>query len=253
MLVRTTDPLSDCDALTLHRLSSSSGTTNRPAAMPMDQYPTDPDIGEVVPITLVTDNGGPFRAFRFGALLASMPELRQVRTRVRSPGQNGVRERAFQSLKYEPLYREPSTTLSAWSAMPTPTGRVKHHPTPHEALSWNRPLDADVGRADPRAPHLPRAQAPANFLTRDTRGLVVVVASRSKRSGPRFGPDRIRFCKSADAEALTEGYLASERPQRTYRARFSSRMSAYLHARSPLTTTSVGDHGYSRRHPSFSH
>ncbi len=37
---------------------------------------------------------------------ASRPELRNVRTRVKTPGQNGVRERAFGSLKYERLYRE---------------------------------------------------------------------------------------------------------------------------------------------------
>ncbi len=54
------------------------------------QYLTDPDTGEVVPITLVTDNGGPFRSFRFEAFIAGRPELRHVRTRVRTPGQNGV-------------------------------------------------------------------------------------------------------------------------------------------------------------------
>ncbi len=67
---------------------------------------TDPVTGEIVPITLVTDNGGPFRSFRFEHFITAHPELRHVRTRVRTPGQNGVRERAFQSLKYERLYRE---------------------------------------------------------------------------------------------------------------------------------------------------
>jgi hypothetical protein len=62
--------------------------------------------GEVTPVVLVTDNGGPFRSFRFAAFIAAHPELRHVRTRVNTPGQNGVRERAFESLKYERLYRE---------------------------------------------------------------------------------------------------------------------------------------------------
>ena len=31
------------------------------------EHLTDPDTGEIVPITLVTDNGGPFRSFRFEA------------------------------------------------------------------------------------------------------------------------------------------------------------------------------------------
>lgn len=40
---------------------------------------TCPGTGEIVPITLVTDNGGPFRGFRFAAFIASKPELRQER------------------------------------------------------------------------------------------------------------------------------------------------------------------------------
>jgi transposase InsO family protein len=75
--------------------------------VPLIEHLRDPDTGQVVPITLVTDNGGPFRSFRFAALIAARPELRHVRTRVKSPGQNGVRERAFQPLKYERLYPEP--------------------------------------------------------------------------------------------------------------------------------------------------
>src|SRR5699024_6099755 len=50
--------------------------------------------GELLPVvTIVTDNGGPFRSFRFEAFIAAHPELHHVRTRVRSPGQNGSRER----------------------------------------------------------------------------------------------------------------------------------------------------------------
>jgi len=41
-----------------------------------------------------------------GTFITGRPELRHVRTRVRTPCQNGVRERAFQSLKYERLYRQ---------------------------------------------------------------------------------------------------------------------------------------------------
>ena len=67
---------------------------------------TDAQTGEVSPVVLVTDNGGPFRSFRFAAFTAAHPELRHVRTKVNTPGQNGVRERAFESLKYERLYRE---------------------------------------------------------------------------------------------------------------------------------------------------
>ena len=48
---------------------------------------TDPDTGEVLPImTIVTDNGGPFRSFRFESFITAHPELRHVRTKVRTPG-----------------------------------------------------------------------------------------------------------------------------------------------------------------------
>src|SRR5699024_3007557 len=61
--------------------------------------------GELLPVvTIVTDNGGPFRSFRFEAFIAAHPELHHVRTRVRSPGQNGSRERGFGTLKYERLF-----------------------------------------------------------------------------------------------------------------------------------------------------
>jgi transposase InsO family protein len=57
--------------------------------------------------TIVADNGGPFRSFQFEAFIATThPELRHVRTRVRTPGQNGSRERGFGSLEYERLCPE---------------------------------------------------------------------------------------------------------------------------------------------------
>lgn len=54
-------------------------------------------------IRLVTDNGGAFKGAAFAKFIASRPELAHIRTRAKSPGQNGVRERAFGSLKYEHL------------------------------------------------------------------------------------------------------------------------------------------------------
>jgi putative transposase len=61
----------------------------------------------VVPlVTIVTDNGGPFQPFWFEAFIATHPEVRHVRTRVKTPGQHGSRERGFGSLKYEKLFLE---------------------------------------------------------------------------------------------------------------------------------------------------
>jgi transposase InsO family protein len=122
------------------------------------EHLTDPDTGEIIPITLVTDNGGPFRSFRFGALIASRPELQHVRTRVKSPGQNGVRERAFGSLKYERLYREPIDhaldLVREADAFRAEFDTVR----PHEALAWNRPLEVHQGLADPTTPTFQQAE-----------------------------------------------------------------------------------------------
>lgn len=47
----------------------------------------DPETGEVSPVvTVVTDNGGPFRFFTFEAFIAARPELHHVRTKARTPG-----------------------------------------------------------------------------------------------------------------------------------------------------------------------
>lgn len=127
-------------------------------AVPLVEQLTDPDTGQVVPITLVTDNGGPFRSFRFGALIAARPELRHVRTRVRSPGQNGVRERAFESLKYERLYREPIDDALDL-VREAEAYRVEFNTVrPHEALSWHRPIDVHQGRADPSIITFPESE-----------------------------------------------------------------------------------------------
>ena len=71
----------------------------------VEECETDLETGAIIPVlTIVTDNGGPFRALNFQIFIASHPELKHVRTRVRTPQQNGSRERGFGTLKYERLY-----------------------------------------------------------------------------------------------------------------------------------------------------
>ncbi|MDQ0906569.1 transposase InsO family protein [Streptomyces canus] len=84
--------------------------------------PRDADGTVKLLVTIVTDNGGLFRSFRFEAFIATRPELRHVRTRVRTPGQNGSRERGFGSLKYEKLFLEEIPTPSTSSGTPRTTG-----------------------------------------------------------------------------------------------------------------------------------
>jgi len=91
-------------------------------------------------VTIVTDNGGPFRSFRFEAPVTTHPELRHVRTRVRTPGQNGSRERGFGSLKYERLFLEDIGDALDLAAH-VEGYRVEYNTVrPHEAIAWNRTI-----------------------------------------------------------------------------------------------------------------
>lgn len=130
----------------------------RLAGRPLLETITDPTTGEIRPITIVTDNGGPFRSARFAATIAARPELGHVRTRVRTPGQNGVRERGFQTLKYERLYRE-NITDGLGLAEHAEAYRLEYNTVrPHEAIAWNRPADVHRGLADPAIPNFDRPE-----------------------------------------------------------------------------------------------
>ena len=143
------------DAIEAVELALAEAERLLPDGQSLIEYLTDPDTGEIVPITLVTDNGGPFRSFVFESFITKRPELRHVRTRVRSPGQNGVRERAFQSLKYERLYREQiDDALDLVREAETFRIEFNTH-RPHEALAWNRPREVHLGLADPATPNFP--------------------------------------------------------------------------------------------------
>ena len=125
----------------------------------VDLCTVDPETGELLPaITVVTDNGGPFKSFRFGTFITGHPALTHVRTKVKSPGQNGVRERAFGSLKYEKLYLEPiDDPLDL--VREAEKFRIEFNEIrPHEALAWNRPKDVHLGLAHPTIPNFPQPE-----------------------------------------------------------------------------------------------
>ncbi len=103
-------------------------------------------------VTIVTVNGGPFR---FEAFIATHSELRHVRTRVRTPGQNGSRERGFGSLKYEKQFlKEIPDALDLVAH--AEDYRVEYNTArPHEALAFNRPRDIHLGLHDPLISNFP--------------------------------------------------------------------------------------------------
>ena len=118
-----------------------------------EDCPVNPETGELLPVvTIVTDNGGPFRSCRFEAFIELHPELAHVRTRVRSPGQNGSRERGFGTLKYERLYID-EIDDAVMLAKHAEEYRMEYNQIrPHEAIAWNRPQEVHLGLADPTIP-----------------------------------------------------------------------------------------------------
>ena len=66
-----------------------------------DACPIDPAIGDAA---RGHDRDRPFRSIDFELFITSHPELHHVRTRVKSPRQNGSQERGFGTLKYERLF-----------------------------------------------------------------------------------------------------------------------------------------------------
>ncbi|MGO0578276.1 hypothetical protein [Ornithinimicrobium panacihumi] len=185
------------DAVAAVQLALTEAASMLPEGMDLLEYLTDPETGEVVPITLVTDNGGPFRSARFAALIENTPELDHVRTRVRTPGQNGVRERAFQSLKYERLYREQIDDIHDLAAHGEDfRGRVQHDPAPRSTVLEPTPRRAP-GPGRPRHTQLSRRRKPATSLTRDTSPSHVRPAIAHGRHVPPFSwSNRLRPAKN---------------------------------------------------------
>ena len=105
---------------------------------------SDPDTGEVRPVALVTDNGPCFKSLRFAAFIDRQPELIHIRTRRNSPGQNGVRERAFGSLKYEHLYRHDIDDGHDLGLHLEYYRELFNTVRPHQALAGRRPLDVHL-------------------------------------------------------------------------------------------------------------
>ncbi len=106
--------------------------------------------GEIRPIALVTDNGPCFKSVRFAAYIERRPELIHIRTRRKSPNQNGVRERAFGSLKYEHLYRLEIDDGYQLGLEVERYRELFNEVRPHEALAMRRPLDVHLEACNDR-------------------------------------------------------------------------------------------------------
>lgn len=127
-------------------IAESELLTGRPLA----ELLTGAVTGEISPIALVTDNGPCFKSVRFAAYIERTPELIHIRTRRKSPNQNGVRERAFGSLKYEHLYRLEIDDGHQLAVEAESYRQLFNTMRPHEALAMRRPLDVHHEAIDER-------------------------------------------------------------------------------------------------------
>jgi transposase InsO family protein len=124
----------------------------------IDDATVDPDTGEVIPVAMIVADNGPFRSLNFELFITRHLELRHVRTRVKSPGQNGSRQSGFGTLKYERLFLEEiddALTLIESAEDCWIEYNSVHH---HEAIAWNRPVEVDLGLADPAIPNFDREE-----------------------------------------------------------------------------------------------
>jgi len=81
-----------------------------------------------------------------------------VRTRVKPPGQNGSQERGFESFKYQRLYLHEITDVLDLIEH-AEDYRVDYNMIrPHEALTWNSPLDVHLGSVGPSTPNFPEPE-----------------------------------------------------------------------------------------------
>jgi putative transposase len=111
---------------------------------PLAELLADPVTGEIRPIAVVTDNGPCFKSVRFAAYIEKRPELIHIRTRRKSPNQNGVRERAFGSLKYEHLYRLEIDDGHQLGLEVENYRQLFNQVRPHEAIGMRRPLEVHL-------------------------------------------------------------------------------------------------------------
>lgn len=88
----------------------------------------------------------------FESFIELHPELNHVRTRVKSPGQNGSCERGFGTLKYERLFIDEINDAVALAERAEDYRLEYNALLPHEAIAWHRPKEVHLGLADQRIP-----------------------------------------------------------------------------------------------------
>lgn len=110
---------------------------------------TDPESGEIRPLTIVTDNGPAYKSDRYARFIGSKTWLRHVRTRYRSPQSNGVIERFNESIKYEHLFRQEIPNGFELNIEIEKYRRIYNEIRPHESLDFLTPLEVYLAPPPP--------------------------------------------------------------------------------------------------------
>jgi transposase InsO family protein len=125
-------------------------------AMSLAEDCVDPETGEICPLTIVTDNGPAYKSDDFARFIGARPWLRHVRTRYRSPQNNGVVERFNESAKYEHLFRRDIPNGIVLNDELEAYRQIYNRIRPHESLGQLTPME--IYLADPTKPWPTREQ-----------------------------------------------------------------------------------------------
>jgi transposase InsO family protein len=125
---------------------------------PLAEDCVDAETGELVPLTIVTDNGPAYKSTDFLRFIRAHPYLAHVRTRHHAPETNGVAERFNASLKYEHLYRLEIPDALTLGVEAEAYRRLYNEIRPHETLGQETPLSHYL--ADPLDHPEPNRSAP---------------------------------------------------------------------------------------------
>jgi transposase InsO family protein len=123
--------------------------SERLLGQPLQEALLDEKTGETRPIALVSDNGPCFKAARFASYIERRPELIHIRTRRKSPNQNGIRER------------------SASRSRPTGSSSTRSGPTRHSTCAAPNDIHLEA-RENAQTTKQPEPK-PCHFLKQNTR------------------------------------------------------------------------------------
>jgi len=107
---------------------------------PLIEDCVDPETGELEHLTIVTDNGPAYKSDAFMRFFMSRPELEHVRIRAYTPGQNGVVERFYRSLKYDHLYQLEIADAIELDEQVELYRQIYNEVRPHESLGQVPPM-----------------------------------------------------------------------------------------------------------------